>query len=64
MDSISWETFVGGLKNLKPADNLEPTNIECPQCKALLFRRTDIVLTSNPPKSKYVCKRCGWTGSA
>jgi len=43
--------------------NREKTIIECPKCGALLWRRTDIVLTSYPPKFKYEYDRCGWSGT-
>lgn len=44
-------------------DNREQTNIECPECGALIWRKTDIVLTSYPPKFQYECDACGWTGT-
>ena len=41
----------------------EKTQIECPECGALLWRRTDIILTSNPPQFRYECDSCGWSGT-
>ena len=41
----------------------EQTQIECPGCGALLWRRTDIVLTTYPPKFYYECDACGWEGT-
>ena len=38
------------------------TDIECPKCGCLLYRRLDTVLTSMPPQYKYECSRCGWIG--
>ena len=43
--------------------NRERTDIECPTCGELIWRRTDIVLTSYPPKSFYECTNCGWKGT-
>lgn len=43
--------------------NREKTNIECPKCGKYIYRRTDIILTSYPPKYRYECD-CGWVGSA
>lgn len=37
-------------------------NIECPRCGAKLFRRNDIILTSNPPQYQYECDKCNWVG--
>ena len=42
--------------------NRERTEIECPNCGAYLWRRTDIVLTSYPPQFRYECDQCGWEG--
>lgn len=41
--------------------NREQTDIECPKCGKMIWRRTDIVLTSYPPKSIYECISCGWS---
>lgn len=38
------------------------TDIECPECGNMVYRRTDIVLTSIPPKYQYECQNCGWVG--
>ena len=37
------------------------TNIDCPTCGKKIYVRTDIILTSYPPKSQYECD-CGWVG--
>ena len=42
--------------------NREKTQIECPQCGALLWRRTDVVLTTYPPQYRYECDACNWRG--
>ena len=57
--TITWEMFIQGIKNLED-NKYELTNIECPKCQEKLYRRTDVVFTSYPPKYKYVCKKCGW----
>ena len=41
--------------------NREKTDIECPKCGKQVYRRLDLVLTSNPPKTQYECD-CGWVG--
>lgn len=41
--------------------NREHTDIECPECRKYIWRRTDIVLTSYPPQSIYECLNCGWS---
>ena len=38
-------------------------DVECPKCGKKIWRRNDIVLTSNPPQYRYECD-CGWVGSA
>lgn len=38
---------------------------ECPYCKAhLVYKDSSKVLTTNPPKNEYHCKRCGHVWSA
>lgn len=41
----------------------EKTNIQCPKCGAYIWRRTDVVLTSYPPKFRYECDNCKWIGT-
>lgn len=36
-------------------------DVDCPRCGKHLWKRLDMVLTSNPPKYQYECD-CGWTG--
>ena len=40
------------------------TDVECPKCKQLTWKRIDRVLTSEPPKYQYECPslNCGWIG--
>ena len=40
------------------------TDIECPKCGEYIYMNTKEVLTSNPPKRKFLCESCGWTGIA
>lgn len=38
-------------------------DVKCPECgKYTIFKKTDIVLTSYPPKYYYICKNCDWIG--
>lgn len=58
---MTWEEF---LLHKLPSSSLvyrEKTDIECPKCKKYLWKRMDIVLTSNPPQYQYECD-CGWVG--
>ena len=57
-NTIEWDEF---NPDITIQGNLVPTNIKCPKCGELVFKRTDIVLTSYPPKSIYTCKHCGWS---
>ena len=57
---MKWEDYQ--KKEWIHYENREKTDIECPECGALLWRRTDIVLTTYPPKSQYECDACGWIG--
>lgn len=61
MDSIPWNKFIGGIANLADS-NYEQTNIKCPKCEQNLYKRVDVILTSYPPKYRYECKTCGWSG--
>lgn len=38
------------------------TEIECPECGNKLYKRTDIILTTVPPKYQYECRHCGYIG--
>lgn len=58
---MKWEDYQNTLFELYK--NREKTDIECPKCGALLWRRTDIVLTSYPPKFRYECDSCQWSGT-
>lgn len=59
---MKWDDFVNQKR--EAPSNMEPTDIECPNCDCKIYRRTDMVLTTYPPKYSYVCTSCGWTGTA
>ena len=58
---MTWEDY----KNRTVPEELfvhrVKTDIECPRCRKLIWKRTDIVLTSFPPQYQYECD-CGWVG--
>lgn len=59
---MKWEEFEKQRKLIDIYDtNRQLTDIECPVCGKKVYVRTDIVLASLPPKSKYECD-CGWVG--
>lgn len=65
---MTWEEFqdiCGNSSDLltRMRSNREITNIECPNCGAHLYKRTDIALRSYPPKYQYECD-CGFVGYA
>ena len=64
---MKWEDFVMGkaeyCATVKLYNNAKPTNIDCPKCGKKILCRTDMVLTTNPPKHSYFCE-CGWSGTA
>lgn len=67
METIEWKQFMQGIANLNKdsiVNHKEVTNIKCPKCGALLFKITDKVFTSYPPKYQYVCDNCNWNGFA
>lgn len=65
MNTINWEDFMNGIAELNTNNNFEePTNIKCPKCGELIFKITNQVYTTYPPKYRYICKECGWIGYA
>lgn len=65
MNTINWEDFMNGIAKLNTNNNFEePTNIKCPKCGELIFKITNQVYTTYPPKYKYKCKNCKWEGYA
>ena len=64
MKTIDWNEFKNGIANLNNITNEEITNIRCPNCNEKLYKITNHVFTSYPPKHKYICKNCNWEGYA
>ena len=60
---MKWEEFNPVTSRAYIFEKYELTEIECPICGSLLRKRTDIVLTTNPPRYKYECHACGWSGA-
>lgn len=58
-----WEEF-RREQFILPEENETKVNVKCPECGELLYRDDTLVYVSNPPKSKYFCKRCRWVGYA
>lgn len=58
---MTWEDFIKQTKPKPIEIGKTLTDIECPKCGKYIYKRTDIVLTSYPPKYKYECE-CGWYG--
>ena len=59
---MKWEDFINQHKEhslMRPK-----TDIDCPVCGEKLYRDDTKVLTSNPPKHRYECDNCGWSGVA
>ena len=57
---IAWEEYYPGPKTMTPELKTK-TDVACPKCGKALYRRNDIVLTSNPPQRQYECD-CGFVG--
>ncbi len=38
------------------------TDVDCPKCKAKLLKDISVTYASNPPKFKYICPKCKFTG--
>ena len=65
MTTIEWNDFMSGISRLNSKNSFEePTNIKCPKCGELVFKLTNQVYTTYPPKYKYRCKNCNWEGYA
>ncbi len=58
---MKWEEYQS--QEWKLYQDREKTIIECPKCGALLWRKTDVVLTTYPPQFRYECGCCGWSGT-
>ena len=58
---ISWDEHLKMAQN-QTRERWKPTAISCPMCMRALYKDTMVVLTSDPPKSQFMCKCCGWWG--
>lgn len=65
---MKWEDFKKEresiLQRSNPFDQLETTNIECPECGTLIYKDVGIALATYPPQRRYKCLECGWTGAS
>lgn len=62
---MRWEDFVQKQEAKKELMvGMRKVDIQCPECGKDIFLLTNIILTSYPPKNSYICKNCGWGGSA
>lgn len=62
---MEWVDFVNQKNSLNIIqDKLRVTDIKCPKCGQYIFVDNGIILTTNPPKRKYICKKCNWIGYA
>lgn len=60
---MKWEAFKEKQRErVEPGDPM--TMAECPKCGDYLYQKRGIVLTSNPSKHIYYCKKCGWSDTA
>lgn len=61
---MEWKEFVDQRRNsFYIQDKLSITDIKCPICGEYIFV-DNIILASNPPQRRYICKKCGWKGTA
>lgn len=60
MDSklISWDDYSPTTRD----SDYKPTSIACPVCGAPLLLYVREVFTTYPPKYRYDCANCNWTG--
>lgn len=59
---ITWEQFTRPEPtNMYDVINRKITNILCPKCGKLIYKRLDMVCTSLPQQHRYECD-CGWIG--
>ena len=61
---MKWEDFRMIQEASPHMPEWTETDIECPKCGEYIYMNTKEVLTSNPPKRKFLCESCGWTGIA
>lgn len=60
---MKWEEHQNKTLPDEICTHRQKTGIECPKCGKMIWKRTDVVLTSYPPKYQYECE-CGWIGYA
>ena len=58
---MKWEDYKNRKLPTESFVNRVQTEIECPSCGEKVWKRNDIILTSNPPQYQYECD-CGWVG--
>lgn len=58
---MTWEEFKAA-KDFKYSTGYEITDIECPKCGEKIYKDTMMVITTYPPKRRYVCMECFWEG--
>lgn len=59
--AVSWDRFTKEQLYF-PEENETKMYVKCPECGELLYRDNTVICASNPPKSKYFCKKCKWVG--
>lgn len=59
---MTFEEYKSTVKSIRVHER-ELTDIECPKCGKKIFKRIDIILTSDPPQYIFECD-CGWSGFA
>jgi len=47
--------------NISPGGNDTTTSDNCPVCGSIMFCDHSVVYTSNPPKYKWICPKCGFS---
>ena len=64
---MKWEDYVNDrrLTNIyKGNQHYIRTDIECPECGALIYKNISIILASYPPQYHFHCEKCGWSGTS
>lgn len=60
---MTWDEFTS-QKKYTVNSGYTATDITCPKCGKPIYKRTDIVLASYPPKYEYRCFNCQWSDYA
>lgn len=62
---MEWELYQKIQQNLsaQSPEAFTPVNVNCPNCGTKIFKEAKKILTSYPPKYKYVCFNCNWRES-